>query len=105
MAGQSFGEDVVKPTTRLLPKNRRARFAPLIRRSEETPPLNTYRVGLVALPDWNSTELATSISYHRTSAPVPPNTVCWVHRATAPACEGSMAEMALVSRPSGVSMV
>src|SRR6266511_6362002 len=99
MAGNSEVEEVLKPSTMLLPK---AVVDPLTTRSGETAPLKTYREGLEAAPDWKRLVPEGLISYQRTSLPAPPLAVCCVQIATPPRA-GSSAETACVSRASSVS--
>ena len=44
--------------------------------------MNEYREELVTFPLSSKAPVAPEISYQRTSAPAPPNTVCCVHTAT-----------------------
>src|SRR6266542_616892 len=71
IAGKSFGEDVVNPSTMLSPKNRFDSFAPFTARSGDTAPLKANRRGSVTAPDWNTGAFTGPISYQRTSAPAP----------------------------------
>src|SRR3954454_20065387 len=82
-----------------------ALVAPLTTRSGEIAPLNVNRLALVTVPLWNRVWVAGAISYQRTWAPAPPNTVCWVHRPTDVPCAGSIADTAWVFRVSDVSRV
>jgi hypothetical protein len=94
-------EDVLKFITMLPPYSF---VVPCTLRSGEIAPLKLYRDGLVTTPLWNSVWVPGAISYHRTSAPAPPATVCWVHSPTFPPCSGSTAETAWVLRVSEVSI-
>ena len=55
------------------------------------------------MPEDNTPPVAAEISYQRTCAPAPPNTVCCVQTAVCPAT-GSTAATACVRRPSEVSI-
>src|ERR1700675_5032513 len=94
-------EEVLKPITMLEPN---IADAPLTRRSGAMAPLKANSALLPAVPLWNGTGVAGVglISYQRTCAPGPPNTVCWVQIATLvpEPRDGSMADTALVRRVS-----
>src|SRR3954451_12993725 len=97
-------DDVLNPSTIADPN---IVDAPFTRRSGEIAPLKLNSALSDALPVLKVTAVVGVglTSYHRTSAPAPPNTVCWVQMATLVlgSCEGSTAEMALVSRVSDES--
>src|SRR5438093_2906421 len=94
-------EEVLKPSTIASPwAVWRASFTV---RSLEIPPLNTYRLGSVAAPDWSTEAFFPGrTSYQRTSAPAPPSTQCETQTVVLPTA-GSMPETAWVMRPSSVS--
>src|SRR4051812_25952488 len=81
--------------------------APFLRRSGLIAALYRNSDGSDWVPDWNGTGVAGVglISYHRTCAPAPPATVCWVQIATWFERNGSIAVTAFVMRVSSVSSV
>src|SRR5579859_1905167 len=88
MVGSTVVDDCTASITRSPPN---IPDVPLTRRSDDMAPSKVNKDALVTVPLWIRLCVAGLISYQRTWAPAPPNTVCWVHSAVTPPCDGSTA--------------